>query len=84
MTDAPISYDVDLWAPHDATQYAQQWTALMPRGTAWNPFPGSVQQDVILALAQIWGNPVDANAALLLTQESDPRTMSVILLFDVL
>lgn len=72
---------VDTWTPHTADDYASGFNQLLPSGPAWPRDRTSVLQMVVAGLAEIWGSPVDTSAALLLTQESDPRS-TVILLSD--
>jgi uncharacterized protein YmfQ (DUF2313 family) len=69
----------DTWIQRTAAEYAQAFSALLPRGAAWPREPDHVLQRVISGLAGIWGDPVETLAALLLTQESDPRATVVLL-----
>jgi uncharacterized protein YmfQ (DUF2313 family) len=62
----------DGWVPHSADDYLQAFNRLLPQGLAWNRDIDSVQQQLWTGLNDYWGD-VDANAALLLTIESDPR-----------
>lgn len=76
---APISYDGDAWVQRGAAEYAHAFNGLLPTGPAWPREPDTVLQTVIAGLAGIWGDPVETLAALLLTQESDPRATVVLL-----
>jgi uncharacterized protein YmfQ (DUF2313 family) len=53
--------------------YAEPFAALLPTGPAWPREPDTALMALILALSEIWGNPVDHRAADLLERESDPR-----------
>jgi uncharacterized protein YmfQ (DUF2313 family) len=53
--------------------YAEAFSALLPRGLAWPREPDTALMALVLGLSEIWGNPVDARAADLLERESDPR-----------
>src|SRR5215471_9266006 len=62
----------DGWVPHSADDYLASFNKKLPLGPAWNRDIASRQQETWTGLNQYWGD-VDANAALLLTIESDPR-----------
>jgi uncharacterized protein YmfQ (DUF2313 family) len=68
----------DGWVPHGSSDYLYAWNTLLPKGQAWNRDFDSVQQMLWAGLTQYWGD-VDANAALLLTTESDPRKTLMLL-----
>jgi len=68
----------DGWVPHGSSDYLYAWNTLLPKGQAWNRDFGSVQQMLWAGLTDYWGD-VDANAALLLTTESDPRKTLMLL-----
>jgi uncharacterized protein YmfQ (DUF2313 family) len=69
----------DTWTQRTAAEYAQGFNSLLPRGGAWPRDQESVLQKVVWGLAGIWGDPVEAEAALLLTKESDPRSTVMLL-----
>ena len=69
----------DKWVQRGAAEYAQALAALLPTGPAWPRELASVLQTVIAGLAKIWGDQVEALAALLLTIESDPRATVMLL-----
>lgn len=69
-TDAPVSSG---WVPHDSTDYADAMLDLLPTGAAWSRDSESELFKFFSGLARIWGDIVDARAAVLLTRESDPR-----------
>jgi uncharacterized protein YmfQ (DUF2313 family) len=75
MLDPPV----DTWVQRTAAEYAAAWNALLPTGPAWPRDPDRVIQQVISGLSGIWGDPFETLAALLLTQESDPRSTVVLL-----
>jgi uncharacterized protein YmfQ (DUF2313 family) len=54
------------------SDYATQFLTLLPQGQAWPREPGSALVGACDGLSQYWGT-VDARAADLLEQESDPR-----------
>jgi uncharacterized protein YmfQ (DUF2313 family) len=65
----------DNWSPHSASDYAQVLTDLLPTGQAWRG------ADVALwnaGAGMIWGD-IDAAAADLLVNESDPRAAVTLL-----
>jgi uncharacterized protein YmfQ (DUF2313 family) len=70
---------VERWVQRTSVEYAAGWSELLPTGSAWPRDPSSVLQNVIKGQAQIWGDEVEASAALLLTTESDPRITQVLL-----
>lgn len=71
------------WVQRTSADYAEGWRNLLPQGSAWPRDPSSALQTVIAGLADIWGDPVEANAATLLKTESDPRkTTNALLLSD--
>ena len=74
-----IEPPVDTWVQRTAAEYAQAFNALLPTGPAWPREPDRVLQKFVAGLAGIWGDPVESLAALLLTQESDPRSTVVLL-----
>jgi uncharacterized protein YmfQ (DUF2313 family) len=53
--------------------YAEAFADLLPVGQAWPREPDSALMAFIGGLSQIWGDPVDAKACVLLRRESDPR-----------
>lgn len=61
------------WVQRTATEYAAGFNDLLPTGPGWPREQSTVLQAVINGLAQIWGDNVEASAALLLLTESDPR-----------
>jgi uncharacterized protein YmfQ (DUF2313 family) len=67
------------WVQRTSVEYAQGWNNLLPTGPAWPRDPDSALQSVIAGLAQIWGDQIEAQAALLLVTESDPRATNVLL-----
>lgn len=77
MTEPTVAPDV--WVQRTAPEYTAALSALLPTGLAWPRDPDEVMQKVIAGLAGIWGDPVETLAALLLTQESDPRSTVVLL-----
>jgi uncharacterized protein YmfQ (DUF2313 family) len=77
----PLDSPADTWVQRTAPEYAQAFNGLLPTGPAWPRDPERVIQKVIAGLSGIWGDPFETLAALLLTQESDPRS-TVILLSD--
>jgi uncharacterized protein YmfQ (DUF2313 family) len=74
-----IEPPADTWVQRTAAEYAQAFMALLPAGPAWPREPDRVLHSFISGLAGIWGDPVERLAALLLTQESDPRSTVVLL-----
>lgn len=69
----------DVWQQRTGADYAEAFASLLPSGAAWPRNPDSVLQTVVAGLSDIWGNQIEALAALLLTQESDPRATTVLL-----
>jgi uncharacterized protein YmfQ (DUF2313 family) len=69
----------DTWVQRTAAEYAQAFNSLLPTGPAWPRQPGTILQDVVSGQTQIWGDVVEVLAALLLTQESDPRSTITLL-----
>lgn len=67
------------WIKRTAAEYARGWNNLLPTGPAWPREPSSALQKVVAGLSGIWGDPVEANAALLLQTESDPRSTNILL-----
>lgn len=67
------------WVQRTAAEYAQQFSDLLPQGAVWSLDPTSEEQLVINGIAQVWGNPVESLAALLLQTESDPRITNILL-----
>jgi uncharacterized protein YmfQ (DUF2313 family) len=69
----PVTTLNDGWTQHAASDYATALADLLPTGPAW---PRDLDAPLMLwvgGASQIWGD-VDARAADLLTQESDPRS----------
>jgi uncharacterized protein YmfQ (DUF2313 family) len=71
----------DVWVQRSAAAYADAFNQLLPTGPAWPRDPDHLLQQVVSGLSAIWGDQVEALAALLLTRESDPNH-TVILLPD--
>lgn len=67
------------WSKHDVDSYVQGFNDLLPQGGAWPRDPDHVLQLFIKGLMQIWADPIEEEAALLLTQESDPRQTTILL-----
>jgi uncharacterized protein YmfQ (DUF2313 family) len=74
-----IEPPADTWVQRTAAEYAQALAALLPTGPAWPREPDRVLMRFVSGLAGVWGDPVESLAALLLTQESDPRSTVVLL-----
>jgi uncharacterized protein YmfQ (DUF2313 family) len=62
------------------TDYAAAWSNLLPSGSAWPGYPGTVLQNFLLGMSGIWGAQsgdapicVDGRAADMVQIESDPR-----------
>src|SRR5258708_4932373 len=70
---------VEKWVQRTTVEYTQGWNNLLPTGPAWPRESTTALQKVVTGLSGIWGNPVDANAALLLQTESDPRSTNMLL-----
>lgn len=64
----------DNWVQRTGDDYAAGFNSLLPQGVAWPRNPDSVLQKVVSGLSEIWGDQVEAMAALLLNIESDPRS----------
>jgi uncharacterized protein YmfQ (DUF2313 family) len=62
----------DTWSPHSAAEYALALRDLLPDGAAWPRDPTSYLMKWCAGNGKIWGD-IDASAAQLLNQESDPR-----------
>lgn len=69
----------DKWVQRGVDEYAEGLNGVLPTGPAWPRNSGAVLQKVVRGLAGVWGDPVEKLAALLLTQESDPRSTVVLL-----
>jgi uncharacterized protein YmfQ (DUF2313 family) len=67
------------WVQRTADEYAQGLNNLLPTGPAWPRNADAVLQKVVRGLAEIWGDPVEQLAALLLAVESDPRSTFALL-----
>jgi uncharacterized protein YmfQ (DUF2313 family) len=67
------------WIQRTADDYAQGLNNLLPTGPAWPRNADAVLQKVVSGLAEIWGDPVEQLAALLLAIESDPRSTLALL-----
>jgi uncharacterized protein YmfQ (DUF2313 family) len=77
--NGPLVPAGEQWAQRTGFEYAVGFNNLLPTGPAWPRSQGTDLQDVVSGLAAIWGDPVETLAALLLTQESDPRTANILL-----
>lgn len=62
------------WIQLTGDDYAQALSDQLPTGPVWSRDPSSALQLTVSGLAQVWGDPVESLAALLLTRESDPRS----------
>jgi uncharacterized protein YmfQ (DUF2313 family) len=67
------------WVQRTSAEYAQGFNNCLPTGPAWPRDPAEVLQKFITGLSGIWGDEVEALAALLLTRESDPRATIILL-----
>lgn len=72
MTTPPRDPDLDYHVRRSGDDYADAFLKLLPSGQAWPKTPDSTLESVTAGLARYWGT-VDARAADLLEQESDPR-----------
>jgi uncharacterized protein YmfQ (DUF2313 family) len=68
-----MHFPSDVWVQRTTADYAEGFVRLLPRGTVWPREPDHVLYKTLTGLAGIWGDQVEVLAALLLTQESDPR-----------
>lgn len=67
------------WIRRAAAEYADAFNNLLPTGPAWPRQDGAVLQEFLAGLSEIWGDPVERLAALLLETESDPRATFLLL-----
>lgn len=76
---APLVPVGEQWVQRVAADYTVGLNRLLPTGAAWPRDASEPLQLMVAGLAQIWGDVVEANAALLLVTESDPRTTNMLL-----
>ena len=77
--NAGVRFKGEKWAQRYAADYTIGYNGLLPTGPAWPRDPAEPLQLMVAGLAQVWGDVVDAQAALLLVTESDPRYTNMLL-----
>jgi uncharacterized protein YmfQ (DUF2313 family) len=64
---------------HDAGDYQQGFSDLLPTGPAWPRDDDTALMRLLAGLSEIWGGEVDGRAADLIERESDPRATLTLL-----